>query len=119
MATTIATALSMPRTMSCGAKTTAPKMDITLGWPALAEQQVARSRLMRQCPNRRRLYGLFWAQPLDAGELCRHASRDHPNLLTVVLGDGSGRSISKDTELTILENFVTRRGGEVTQVEDL
>jgi hypothetical protein len=44
---------------------------------------------------------------------------DHPNILTVVLGDGSGRSISKDTELAILENFVTRRGGEVTQIEDL
>jgi hypothetical protein len=44
---------------------------------------------------------------------------DHPNVLTVVLGDGSGRSISKETDLVILENFVTRRGGEVTQVDDL
>jgi prepilin-type N-terminal cleavage/methylation domain-containing protein len=44
---------------------------------------------------------------------------DHPNVLTVVLGDGSGRAISKETELVVLENFVTRRGNEVTQVEDL
>jgi hypothetical protein len=44
---------------------------------------------------------------------------DHPNVLNVVLGDGSGRSISKDTDLVVLENFVTRRGEEVTEVDEL
>jgi prepilin-type N-terminal cleavage/methylation domain-containing protein len=44
---------------------------------------------------------------------------DHTNVLNVVMGDGSGRSISKDTDLVILENFVTRRGGEVTDIGEL
>jgi prepilin-type N-terminal cleavage/methylation domain-containing protein len=44
---------------------------------------------------------------------------DHTNVLNVVMGDGSGRPISKDTELVILENFVTRRGEEVTEIDDL
>jgi type II secretory pathway pseudopilin PulG len=44
---------------------------------------------------------------------------DHSNVLNVVMGDGSGRSISKETDLAILENFVTRRGEEVTTIDDL
>jgi hypothetical protein len=44
---------------------------------------------------------------------------DHTNVLNVTMGDGSSRAISKDTDLEILEHFVTRQGGESTSLDDL
>jgi prepilin-type N-terminal cleavage/methylation domain-containing protein len=44
---------------------------------------------------------------------------DHANVLNVTLGDGSGRAMKKDTDLKILENFVTRAGGEKSDFEEL
>ncbi len=44
---------------------------------------------------------------------------DHPNVITVVLGDGSGKAVAKNVDLLILEAFVTRDGGEVTELSDL
>jgi prepilin-type N-terminal cleavage/methylation domain-containing protein len=44
---------------------------------------------------------------------------DHNSVINVTLADGSGHSISKDTDLAIIENFVTRAGEEVTELGDL
>jgi prepilin-type N-terminal cleavage/methylation domain-containing protein len=44
---------------------------------------------------------------------------DHSGIINVTMGDGSSRSISKDTELAILETFVTRAGDETGSLGDL
>ena len=44
---------------------------------------------------------------------------DHTGIINVTMGDGSSRSISKDTELAILENYVTRAGNETGSLSDL
>lgn len=44
---------------------------------------------------------------------------DHTSVMIVTMGDGSGRAMSKDTDLVVLENFVTRAGGEVTELDEL
>lgn len=41
---------------------------------------------------------------------------DHPGIVNFAMVDGSVRSVSKDTELTFLEGYVTRAGGEVDGV---
>lgn len=44
---------------------------------------------------------------------------DHSGIINVTMGDGSSRSISKDTDLAILETFVTRAGDETGSLGDL
>lgn len=44
---------------------------------------------------------------------------DHPSVMIVTMGDGSGRAMSKDTDLVVLENFVTREGGETAEHVEL
>jgi prepilin-type N-terminal cleavage/methylation domain-containing protein len=44
---------------------------------------------------------------------------DHTEIVNVTLADGSSRSISKSVDATVLENFVTRAGDELTELEDL
>jgi len=44
---------------------------------------------------------------------------EHPSVVNVTMGDGSSRAISKSTDLVTLEDFVTRAGEEVTEIEDL
>jgi prepilin-type N-terminal cleavage/methylation domain-containing protein len=44
---------------------------------------------------------------------------DHTSVINVTMGDGSSRAISKDAEILVLENFVTRNGGEVTELDEL
>lgn len=38
---------------------------------------------------------------------------EHPGVVHVILGDGSGRALNKDTDILVLEALVTRAGGEV------
>jgi hypothetical protein len=44
---------------------------------------------------------------------------EHTNVFNVTMGDGSSRAISKDTDKTVLDNFVTRKGEEVVDIEEL
>jgi prepilin-type N-terminal cleavage/methylation domain-containing protein len=44
---------------------------------------------------------------------------DHTGVINVTFCDGSGRAIRKDADILVLENFVTRAGGEITKLEDL
>jgi prepilin-type N-terminal cleavage/methylation domain-containing protein len=44
---------------------------------------------------------------------------DHSSVINVTLCDGSGRAISKTTDLAIIETYVTRRGDEVTDLNSL
>ena len=54
-----------------------------------------------------------------AGNIGAWAGSAHPGIINVILGDASGRSINKDTDLVILEKFVTRAGEEVVSLDDL
>ena len=54
--------------------------------------------------------------PPDAGSWVGSA---HPQIMHVVLADSSGRAISKSTDLLIIENYVTREGGELPTPEEL
>lgn len=47
------------------------------------------------------------------------AGSDHPEVMNVVLCDGSGFSITKDIDLEVLETFVTRDLGEVTVLSEI
>ena len=47
------------------------------------------------------------------------AGSDHPGLMHVVLGDGSGFAINTDVDLTVIEQFVTRDGGEAISLSEL
>ena len=38
---------------------------------------------------------------------------EHPGIVHVILGDGSGKALNKDTDILVLESMVTRAGGEV------
>ena len=40
---------------------------------------------------------------------------EHPGIVHVILGDGSGKGLNKDTDILILEAMVTREGGEVIE----
>ncbi|TWT66886.1 hypothetical protein Pla123a_45870 [Posidoniimonas polymericola] len=65
--------------------------------------------------------GAIAQSPVDVivdGRPCWFGS-DHPQVMIVTLADGSGRSMSKGTELEILEAFVTRNGQEVVNLGDL
>jgi prepilin-type N-terminal cleavage/methylation domain-containing protein len=44
---------------------------------------------------------------------------DHTNVINVTLCDGSSRAISKDADLAVLENFVTRAGDEIVNIDNL
>jgi len=44
---------------------------------------------------------------------------DHPNVFNVTMGDGSSRSISKDTDKAIIDKYVTRDGEEIVSIEEL
>jgi prepilin-type N-terminal cleavage/methylation domain-containing protein len=44
---------------------------------------------------------------------------DHTSVINVTQCDGSGRAISKSTDLAIIENFVTLRGDEVIDIDSL
>jgi len=44
---------------------------------------------------------------------------DHTEVINVTLCDGSTRTIRKDADLGLLENFVTRSGDDPTDIEDL
>ncbi len=44
---------------------------------------------------------------------------DHPGVINVTLCDGSSMAVSKDTDLAVLENFVTRAGGELSNTGEL
>ncbi|WP_425399990.1 DUF1559 domain-containing protein [Aeoliella sp.] len=44
---------------------------------------------------------------------------DHTGVINVTLCDGSSTAVSKDIDLAVLENFVTRAGEEVTSTDDL
>jgi prepilin-type N-terminal cleavage/methylation domain-containing protein len=44
---------------------------------------------------------------------------DHLGVINVTLCDGSSRAISKTVELSLVENFVTRRGEDPTDLESL
>ncbi|QDU89770.1 hypothetical protein Pla175_31650 [Pirellulimonas nuda] len=44
---------------------------------------------------------------------------DHPGVINVTLCDGSSLAVAKDTDLAVIENFVTRAGGELTSTDDL
>ena len=62
----------------------------------------------------------YHGQGCDSGAGCAvWFGGDHPSVITVVLGDGSGKAVSKNVDLLILQSFVTRDGGEVTELENL
>ncbi len=62
----------------------------------------------------------FPGKGCDTGAGCNvWFGSDHTGIINVTLGDGSGRAISKDTDLATLENFVTRAGDEQAKLEDL
>jgi prepilin-type N-terminal cleavage/methylation domain-containing protein len=44
---------------------------------------------------------------------------DHTGVFNVTMCDGSSRAVSKDADLAVLENFVTREGDEPSKLEDL
>ena len=44
---------------------------------------------------------------------------EHPSVITVTLGDGSGRPISRNADLQLIEYLVTRNGGESTSLDEL
>lgn len=56
---------------------------------------------------------------VDGSNLVCWFGGDHPSVMIVTMGDGSGRAVPKQTDLLVLENFVTREGAEVTQLADL
>lgn len=44
------------------------------------------------------------------------AGGPHPAVFHVTMGDGSSHAVRKDADLTVLEDFVTRAGNEVTEI---
>jgi len=55
----------------------------------------------------------------DESDTGRWVGSAHPQIMHVVMGDGSGRPISKSTDLLIIENYVTRDAGELANLEEL
>ncbi|MCA9262125.1 MAG: DUF1559 domain-containing protein [Planctomycetales bacterium] len=44
---------------------------------------------------------------------------DHPVILNVIMGDASGRTMNKDIDLTVIEQFITRAGQETVSIDEL
>ncbi|MCA9240500.1 MAG: DUF1559 domain-containing protein, partial [Planctomycetales bacterium] len=58
-------------------------------------------------------------EPGAPGSLPCWFGSDHPAVMVTTMGDGSGRAVKKDVDLVILEDFVTRAGGEVTNLDEI
>ena len=81
-----------------------------------------------QVPNRNNVEGSDvaqeWTQYVSVDTRIAHKGinwigGDHIGVFNVTMGDGSSRAVSKDADLAVLENFVTRAGEETTKLEDL
>jgi prepilin-type N-terminal cleavage/methylation domain-containing protein len=60
--------------------------------------------------------GRIATSPQDTGAW---VGSEHPIIMNVILGDASGRSINKDVDLAVIEQFVTRAGGETVALDQL
>ncbi|QEG35406.1 DUF1559 family PulG-like putative transporter [Bythopirellula goksoeyrii] len=85
----------------------------------LGTSDLIANSLPRGLPISNKQGGRISQNEMFEGNIGAWAGSAHPGIMNVILGDASGRSVNKDIDLAVIEQLVTRAGGEVVGLDEL